>query len=391
MNSKERVRTAYLHREPDRVPVGEMHIMSPVASEILGREALTGEGGFLKHTRMRMLRSGDRAEYIDRLSRDTLDVFRESGLDMITTELDPPKDTVLSYSEVTDSGWVESDSDSGLWARFAYVRENDTVHEVDSYEKDANEYDGIRRSLEVMEERGFDLDDGMFDSTRYVTEKAGDEMFIMAKVPDLIPSYRSWYSKFMEMLYIDPELSHRLCDLYEKYALAVVKKYIEIGVDCVMIASDWASATGPIYSTPILKEYLIPAVQAVCELCHPHGVFVLKHTDGNIMMFADEFFAMDIDGYQSVDPGAGMDIGVVKERWGERTLLMGNVDCARTLPYGTPEEVARETENVIRLASPGGGHILSSSNTIGYPTTAKNFLTMVETARRFGVYPIDRG
>jgi uroporphyrinogen decarboxylase len=68
---------------------------------------------------------------------------------------------------------------------------------------------------------------------------------------------------------------------------------------------------------------------------------------------------------------------------------MGNVDCARTLPFGTPEDVIEETKNVMRKASKGGGHIVSSSNTIGFPTTARNFLTMVETVHKYGKYPVD--
>ena len=42
MNSKERVRIAFSHHEPDRVPVSELYINSPVASQILGRTAYTG-------------------------------------------------------------------------------------------------------------------------------------------------------------------------------------------------------------------------------------------------------------------------------------------------------------------------------------------------------------
>jgi uroporphyrinogen decarboxylase len=390
VNSKERVRAAYQHKEPDRVPVGEMHIMSPVASEILGREAVTGEGGWLKYTKMRMLREGRRAEFMERLCKDTLDVFRGSGLDLVTTELDPPSEDPVAYEDVGEKGWKEVDKETGLWARFAYVPENDTVHEVGCSAKEGEGYEAIRLELDALEKSlARPLDDAMFESTRYMADHAGGEMFLMAKAPDLIPSYRSWYPKFMEILHLDPELAHRVCDLYLARAKRVAARYIEIGVDCVMIASDWASANGPIFSPAHIREYLIPQMESICALCHERGVFVLKHTDGNIMQFADDFFAMPIDGYQSVDPGAGMDIALVKRRWGGKVLLMGNVDCARTLPYGTKEDVARETRGVIAKASAGGGHILSSSNTIGYPTRAANFLTMVETAHEAGAYPID--
>ncbi|MBF7097307.1 uroporphyrinogen decarboxylase family protein [Alkalibacter mobilis] len=389
MNAKERVLTAYRHEEADRVPVGEMHIMSTVASEILGREAITGEGGWTKKTAMQLINSGNRDEYVQRLCQDTLDVFVNSGMDLICTELDPPKESEVEYRDITETSWTEVNKETGSWAKFVYKEETDTVHEVDSLEKQGEEYDAIERHVDHMGKKGFKIDDSCFESTKFMVDKVGNEMFLMAKVPDLIPSYRSFYTKFMEIMYTEPELAHRLCDTYLKYSMEVVKKYVEIGMDCVMIATDWAGSIGPLFAPNIIREYLIPQINAIGDYCHENGVLVLKHTDGNIMQFADDFFDMNIDGYQSVDPGAGMDIGYIKEKYGDKVLLMGNVDCARTLPYGTTEEVIKATKDCISAASRGGGHILSSSNTIGYPTKAKNFLTMVETVYKYGKYPLE--
>lgn len=391
MTSKERVKLAYAHKEADRVPVGEMHIMSPVSSEILGRQAVTGEGGWLKHYMAECMAEGNRAEFIERLSEDTVEVFRKSGLDLLCTELDPADDGSVIYKDVTENSWTTVDQDTGHWAKFVYKPENDTAHEVDSSEKsDTDEdYGAIREHLDALEKSNFAVHESRFDSTKYAVKHAGKDMFIMAKLPDLIPSYRSFYANFMEVFYTDEELAHRLCDDYLAFSLNAAKRYIEIGVDCIMIATDWAASNGPIFSPRLLREFMIPQIRAVVDLCHQHDVLVLKHTDGNIMQFADEFFAMGIDGYQSVEPGAGMDIELIKKLYGEKVLLMGNVDCAHTLPFGTPEDVIEETKQVMRKASGGGGHIVSSSNTIGYPTTAKNFLTMVETVHKFGSYPLE--
>lgn len=389
MNSKERVLTAYKHQEPDRVPVGEMHIMSTVSSQILNREAITGEGGWTIHTMMEMLRNNNREEYIERLSKDTYDVFVKSGLDLICTELDPASDlSGKIYKDVTATSWTEVDAETGSWVKFVYNESSDTAHEIDSLEKQGDEYDEIEKHLDVMKKRGYELDDSLFDSTRYMVEHAGNEMFLMAKVPNLIPSGRSWYTKFMEMMYVAPELAERLCNDYLQYGLAATKKYADLGLDCVMIASDWAGSTGPLFSPDMIRKYLIPQIQTICDYCHSRNMLVLKHTDGNIMQFADDFFAMGIDGYQSIEPYAGMDIGFIKQKYGDKVLLMGNIDCARTLPYGTKEEVIKETLACMKSASHGGGHIVSSANTIGYPTPAENFLAMVDTVHKYGNYPL---
>jgi uroporphyrinogen decarboxylase len=387
MTAKERVWAAFRHKEADRVPVGEMHIMMLASSEILGREAITGDGGGRRYMEMKLLSQNRRAEYIERISVDTNDLVKESGIDVYCTILDPPKGGII-YKDITDSNWTQVDEETGAWSKFVYIPENDTTHEIDSIEKQGDNYDAIAVHLDAMEQRGYKIDDSRVESTKYLIDHAGRDIFVMAKVPDLVPSYRSWYAKFMEMMYGDPDLTQRLCDVYVKYGLAVVEKYKEIGVDCVMIGTDWAANNGPIYSPAFIRQYLIPQIQAICKYCHENNMLVLKHTDGNIMQFADDFFAMGIDGYQSVDPGAGMDIGLVKEKYGAKVLLMGNVDCPRTLSFGTPEDVIEETKRVMRKAAKGGGLIVSSSNTICYPIRARNFLTMVETVHKYGNYPL---
>ncbi len=116
---------------------------------------------------------------------------------------------------------------------------------------------------------------------------------------------------------------------------------------------------------------------------------ILRHTDGNITGFADEFLLESgFDGYHSIDPEAGMDLKWVKEKYGDKVLLMGNVDCGRVLHLGTREDVIKDTLRAIKTASPGGGHILSSSNTIHSDVPYDNYMQMLETARKYGQYPI---
>jgi uroporphyrinogen-III decarboxylase len=66
---------------------------------------------------------------------------------------------------------------------------------------------------------------------------------------------------------------------------------------------------------------------------------------------------------------------------------MGNVSVDN-LATKSREEIVEETKTCIRKASPGGGHILSSSNSWAAGAKLENCLTMVETGRRYGAYPI---
>ena len=67
--------------------------------------------------------------------------------------------------------------------------------------------------------------------------------------------------------------------------------------------------------------------------------------------------------------------------------LKGNVDCAQTLTFGSPEEVVEATKAALRQGMPGGGFILSSSNSIHSAVKPENYMAMLKTLQDFGRYP----
>jgi uroporphyrinogen decarboxylase len=78
----------------------------------------------------------------------------------------------------------------------------------------------------------------------------------------------------------------------------------------------------------------------------------------------------------------------LKGDYGDRLTLIGNVDCASTLVNGPAEAVRTQTQQVIRAAAPGGGYLLSTSNSVHPGVKPEYYLTMLETARNVGRYPI---
>jgi uroporphyrinogen decarboxylase len=78
----------------------------------------------------------------------------------------------------------------------------------------------------------------------------------------------------------------------------------------------------------------------------------------------------------------------VKEKYGDRIALKGNVDCAQTLSYASVDEVVEETKEVIRKGAPSGGFILSSSNSIHASVKPENYLAMLDTLKKYGSYPL---
>jgi uroporphyrinogen decarboxylase len=159
-------------------------------------------------------------------------------------------------------------------------------------------------------------------------------------------------------------------------------------VDGIHGGYDWASSKGPMFSPRHFQEFVFPRLLQITDLCHRYHVPYVKHTDGNINALLDGMLAAGVDGFHAIEPRAGMDIARLKREYGDRLTLIGNVDCSTVLVEGPLEAVRAQTERVIRTAAPGGGFLLSSSNSIHPGVKPEYYFEMLATARRVGRYPI---
>lgn len=153
-----------------------------------------------------------------------------------------------------------------------------------------------------------------------------------------------------------------------------------------MLGDDYAYNSGPLISPHHFKEFVLPGFKKMVDIVHEMGAYCVKHTDGNIMKIIDMIIETGIDGINPIDPIAGMDIQHIKKMYGNRVCIIGNIDCGNLLTNGTPEQVTRAVKACISVASPGGGYILSSSNSIHSQVKPENFLAMVQATQNFGVY-----
>jgi uroporphyrinogen decarboxylase len=134
------------------------------------------------------------------------------------------------------------------------------------------------------------------------------------------------------------------------------------------------------------REFFLPGIKRIIERTHQLGGYFMKHTDGNIWSLIEMLVEAGIDIIHPLEPIAGMDLGKVKQEYGDRVCIMGNVDCSYLLPFGTEKQIETEVKDCLRKAARGGGYILGSSNSIHSGVKPENFIAMVEAAKQHGTY-----
>lgn len=79
-----------------------------------------------------------------------------------------------------------------------------------------------------------------------------------------------------------------------------------------------------------------------------------------------------------------MDLKFLKDTYGQHITFWGGISTQGVLPFGTPGEVAAETQRVIDLMSAGGGYITCSSQEIQTDVPYENLKALIDTARANG-------
>jgi hypothetical protein len=183
---------------------------------------------------------------------------------------------------------------------------------------------------------------------------------------------------FMYKLSDDPELVERVMDLYADHFYNLMLRACEEDVSFFYIGDDLAGKTSTLVSPATLERLWYPRAQRIIEPARRKGIPMILHCDGCLEQVIP--YAIKL-GFSAVDPiePYGNDIYRLKRLFGRELALVGNIDIAGVLAFGTPDEVAADVrEHIVRL-SPGSGYVLCSSHSIIDDVPPENFHAMIET------------
>ncbi len=382
MNGKERLKTALAHREPDRVPVGEMGIDAPVIKQVLGHPTF-----YRAHGKERAaIWAGRRDEVVRGQKNDLVALARALEWDFVPVWITYSDQVDYAPPRFLSDGHLKwQDADGNFW-------------QAPSESGDAL----CTASREITDEWLVELlhtpprvDESQLELVRHVVHELGDTAFIIA---------RGWHApstwldgsfplpgeglampvhEFLMLIYDDPARLHAILQAYTQRAIEYGHLLIAEGVDAVQINADYCFNTGPWLSPARFKEFILPYMQRQVTAFKELGAYVLKHTDGNTWPLLDMMIGTGIDALHGIQPSAGMDIARLKQQVGDRVTLFGAID-SDTLINGTPADVARDVEYCLKHAAHGGGFVLTSSNSVQAGTPFENYMGMLQTARKWG-------
>lgn len=162
-------------------------------------------------------------------------------------------------------------------------------------------------------------------------------------------------------------------------------------VDILQFNDDLGTQDAPFLSLAMFRELVMPYYRRGLDWVHQHTrMKVFMHNDGAIFNFIPTLIEMGVDILNPVQTTAkGMDPVKLKREYGDRIVFWGGAcDCQKTLAFGTPEQVAEEVRESIRILAPGGGYVLAGVHNVQAGVPADNVLALYETALEAGRYEL---
>ena len=347
MTKRERVGITLAHREPDRVPTGEISIEAGFANRLLGT---TFPDDYQHYER-------------DRRVRERLDIDYVNMGDWPAYDLGVDERGYRVY-------------------RSAYG---------DQYAVAGRSRHMVRPLVASMDKaRSYQTPDHRQIKGEMVRTFAADrDMFVFGQIggPVTILDEALGMEDYMIAALENTSEIQFLSEAVMTFEAGKAKVLLDAGADAILVGDDIAFNSGPFLPPRIMRQVVYPLYRwLIAEIKRHRNVRVLLHSDGMLTPVLDEIVACGFEGLHSLQPSAGMDIAEIKRRYGNVLALIGNIDLDYVMTMAPPSEVEDVVKKTIDAAAPGGGFILSTCNALIDAVPPANAIAMYETAHRYGVY-----
>lgn len=381
LTSRERVRLALNHQEPDRVPIDITWTKVPYAAV---RRALGLPDEIIK------------PDVWDRV-KPSLDVIERLSVDFIWVGLRGPSsrrpfsfdldewtdEWGVTFRKVTrpDQGdqfeihdWPLKAPRSELLDAYAWPEPLDPAR----YEGVA---DQVRHLYETTDYALCGrLGDSMWEQGNYSAGQA-DWLMYVATDPDFCREFMTRAAAIQKQVYLEG-LKH-----IGKYLSVIRLGGEDFGIQTGMLIS-------PRTFRSLVKPILCDVYRAVKERLADLGNYDCKlmlHSCGAVAPIIPDLIDMGVEVLDPVQTRAkGMNALTLKETYGDRLSFHGGLDTQGILPFGSEEDVAEEVRRKLQAFAPGGGYILCPTHNLQADVPGPNSVALARTGIAYGGYPIER-
>jgi len=191
---------------------------------------------------------------------------------------------------------------------------------------------------------------------------------------------RAWTLRGMESLMMDfldhPGFVRDLLETIADYNIAQVREALKHDIDAVRFGDDWGQQRGLQMGPKAWRALILPVLRRMYGAVRSAGKFVMIHCCGDVDELFDDLIDAGVSSFNPFQPEV-MDVHALLPAYRGRLAFHGGLSTQKTLPFGSVEDVRRETRRLLELGREGG-YIFAPAHDVEGDVPLANMLAFVE-------------
>jgi len=176
---------------------------------------------------------------------------------------------------------------------------------------------------------------------------------------------------------LDPKSLHRLCHFTTERIQEYIQLLISAGADVICILEPTAVMLSP----EQFSEFSAIYIRHITTSFKYSGINFVYHTCGNTMHLAEKMVRSGVNGLSLDSRDVGVDLAAVARSVPEEVVVIGNVNPATTMRFGTTADVRREVNTLLAEMEKFPNFVLSTGCDLPQETPTANIREFMEAGR----------